>query len=141
MKVEAKKFLFTESESFSSLKCCMNAQGVRWEKYITYTHRVKLLHGLHPISVYYCCACPHGTSVFISEKLHFDLLPELAVAIHDIKAAETVRGSHLLAPLLLLKGMFTLKITFPYNGSESSTYVVWKKSRRLSAQTSMELHC
>lgn len=59
--------------------------------------------------------------------LHVDLLPELAIAIHDIKSEGNVRSSHLAASLLLLKGQFTQKKnTFSYNGSKSYTCIVWK---------------
>lgn len=94
--MEAEKYLFTESESFSSLKPCMNALQLDGKNtHHTLTAQVKvtawiafyfsLLQLL--MSTQYCC------SYF--RVLHVDLLPELAVAIHDMKSEGNVRSSHL----------------------------------------------
>ncbi len=103
----AEKSLFTESESSSSPKRHV-------KKYtITHTHRVKLQHELHDISVYYNCSRPHGT-FFLFQRASCWF-----VAIHDKKSEGNVRCSGFVCHSISIikkkkkKKILTMKVTFP----------------------------
>ncbi len=114
----AENSLFTESESSSSPKRRVNTKQPDGKIHITHTHRVKLQHELHDISVYYNCSRPHGT-FFLFQRASCWF-----VAIHDKKSEGNVRCSGFVSHSI---SIIIIIYLFSYNESENSTYIVWEK--------------